>query len=256
MPAPSNTLTILTGASRGMGHAMAEQLLRQPGTGTLLCLSRQSSDALANLAWQHGKTLLQWQVDLADAPAVAARLQDWLLAQTDESWDEVRLINNAGVIPPIAPLAHTAAADIAQGLRVGLEAAMVLSAVFLHATGHWPMPRKLLNISSGLGRYPMASQAVYCAAKAGIDHFSRCVALEEAQHPNGAKVCALAPGVVATDMQQQLRSAAPKDFPDVQKFIGLHATGSLQSPAAAAALVLARLAREDFGNEPIADVRK
>ena len=42
--------------------------------------------------------------------------------------------------------------------------------------------------------------AAYCAAKAGMDHFSRCVALEEALRPNGAKVCSLAPGVIATDM--------------------------------------------------------
>jgi benzil reductase ((S)-benzoin forming) len=113
------------------------------------------------------------------------------------------LINNAGVIPRIGPLQDADAADLAHALRVGLEAPMQLTAAFLHATQSWPGARKVLNISSGLGRRPMASQSAYCAAKAGMDHFTRCLALEEAAKPHGAKVCSLAPGVIDTDMQVQ-----------------------------------------------------
>ena len=140
-------------------------------------------------------------------------------------------------------------------LRVGLEAPMALSAAFVGATQAWPMPRKVLNISSGLGRYPMASQAGYCAAKAGMDHFTRCLALDEAPLPNGARVCSLAPGVIDTDMQVQLRGAAGEAFPDHAKFLQLKAQGQLSSPAQAAVQVLRFLARPDFGREPVADVR-
>jgi NAD(P)-dependent dehydrogenase (short-subunit alcohol dehydrogenase family) len=140
-------------------------------------------------------------------------------------------------------------------LRVGLEAPMALSAAFVGATQAWPMPRKVLNISSGLGRFPMASQAGYCAAKAGMDHFTRCLALDEAPLPNGARVCSLAPGVIDTDMQVQLRGAAGEAFPDQAKFLQLKAQGQLSSPAQAAEQVLRFLARPDFGREPVADVR-
>jgi NAD(P)-dependent dehydrogenase (short-subunit alcohol dehydrogenase family) len=101
----------------------------------------------------------------------------------------------------------------------------------------------------------MASQAPYCAAKAGMDHFTRCVALEEAQQPNGAKVCSLAPGVIDTDMQVQLRGADPARFPDIGNFTGMKEKGMLASPQDAAAKVLAFLARSDFGSNPVADVR-
>ena len=101
----------------------------------------------------------------------------------------------------------------------------------------------------------MASQALYCAAKAGMDHFTRCVALEEAGRPNGAKLCSLAPGVIDTDMQVQLRGADAGQFPDVGNFIGLKEKGLLTSTAEAAARVLAILARPDFGANPVADVR-
>ena len=198
-------LTILTGASRGMGLAMAEQLL-QPGH-TLLCISRHANPSLATLAESQGATLIQWTEDLAQGAAVSRQLDAWLTSQADAGFASTTLINNAGVIPRIAPLSQSDADDLAQALRVGLEAPMQLSAAFLRATDNWPIPRKVLNISSGLGRRPMASQSAYCAAKAGMDHFTRCLALDEALKPNGAKVCALSPGVIDTDMQVQLRGA-------------------------------------------------
>ena len=68
----------------------------------------------------------------------------------------------------------------------------------------WPLPRKLLLVSSGLGRRAMAGSASYCAAKAGLDHLARAVALEQAALPQGARIVSLAPGVIDTDMQLSL----------------------------------------------------
>jgi NAD(P)-dependent dehydrogenase (short-subunit alcohol dehydrogenase family) len=246
-------LTLITGASRGMGLAMARQLL-QSGHD-LVCLSRHPNPALAEAAAAAGRACEQWPADLARAEAAAARLEGWLMQRGDAGLASVTLINNAGVIPRIAPLAEIPAGELADAMRVDLEAPMLLTGAFLRATANWKIPRKVLNISSGLGRRAMASQAAYCAAKAGMDHFTRCVALEEAGSSNGAKVCSLAPGVIDTDMQVQLRSADPANFPDREGFVGLKQQNVLSSPEDAAARVLAFLARPDFGSQPVADVR-
>ena len=246
-------LTLLTGSSRGMGLAMARQLLEPERL--LVCMARHTSEPLAAQAAAHGAGLAQWTLDLAQPVAAAARLSDWLQAQSADRFASATLINNAGTIPPIAPLSGSDPAALAQALRVGLEAPMLLTAVFLGATESWGVPRKVLNISSGLGRRAMASQAAYCAAKAGMDHFTRCLALDEARKPQGARVCALAPGVIDTDMQTQLRSAGAAQFPDQHNFAQLKAGGQLTSPANAAARVLAWLERADFGDAPVADVR-
>lgn len=243
-------LTILTGASRGMGLAMAEQLL-QAGHH-LVCISRQANALLVAPA---GSTLEQWQVDLADSLPVAQRLGAWLQQQNPAQWTSVSLINNAGTLAQLVPLREADAADLAQALRVGLEAPMQLTAAFLGATLGWPGLRRVLNISSGLGRRAMAASAAYCAAKAGMDHFTRCVALDEAGQANGAKVCSLAPGVIDTDMQAQLRGADASAFADQGAFANLHRNGQLTSPGDAAARVLAYLKGTDFGSEPVADVR-
>ena len=246
-------LYILTGGSRGMGLSMAQHILQQGHH--LLSIARTANAALPALAQQHQAQLQQWQHDLAQPAPVAQRLLDWLQQQDPAHYARVVLINNAGVIPPIAPLADSDWDAVAQALRVGLEAPMLLTSAFLRASADWATPRQVLNISSGLGRRALASQATYCAAKAGLDNFSASVALDEARKPNGAKVCALAPGVIDTDMQVQLRSAGSTDFPDVERFAQLHSSGALTSAPEAAARVLAWLEREDFGQPVLADVR-
>jgi len=248
-----NTLVILTGASKGMGQAMARQLLQ--ANVRLLCISRNTDDSLTKAAEKHGTFLEQWSADLSDGAGVAARLSTWLSALDSSQLKNATLINNAGVIGPLAPTQDNDPLQLAYALRVGLEAPIQLCAAFLSATQHWTAQRKVLNISSGLGRRPMASSAAYCAAKAGMDHFTRCVALEEALRLQGAKVCSLAPGVIDTNMQTDLRSADPLAFPDQGNFAGLHAQGQLTSPEDAAQRVLAYLERADFGSQAVADVR-
>lgn len=246
-------LFIITGASRGMGLAMAEQLLQ--AQHTLVCLSRHSNDLLTQQAQMQHCALTQLTVDLQDGVTSAAVLKDALSRYAPPHFSSVTLINNAGVIPLIAPLSDSDPVELARALRVDLEAPLLLCSAFLKATLVWPATKKILNISSGLGRRPMASQAAYCAAKAGMDHFTRCLALDEARKANGAKVCSLAPGVIDTDMQQQLRSASATDFPDQGGFLSLKTSGQLTSPADAATRVLGWLARPDFGMQPVADVR-
>lgn len=251
-------LYVLTGASRGLGLAMAQELLSPQHH--VVCLSRQRQDDLQTLADERGATLEQWHVDLSKPVPAAAQLGNWLAQQDAAQWAGATLINNAGVIPTVTALSQCPAPEVSQALRVGLEAPMLLMQAFLGSTlawvqAGWRGPRKVLNISSGLGRRAMAAQAPYCAAKAGMDHMSRCVALDEAQLPHGAKVVSLAPGVIDTDMQVQLRSASAAHFPDHERFVELQTQGYLTSPSEAARRVLAYLAQPSFGDTPVDDVR-
>ncbi|MCU0966740.1 MAG: SDR family NAD(P)-dependent oxidoreductase [Burkholderiaceae bacterium] len=242
-------LTVLTGASRGLGLAMARQCLE--AGHRVLTISRRP----AELASPAGAELEQWSADLIEPAPVAARLQAWLAAIDPITLASATLVNNAGVISQPAPLGSVSYDDLSRALRVGLEAPTLLSAAFLRATAAWPLPRKLLLVSSGLGRRAMAGSACYCAAKAGLDHLARAVALEQAARPHGARIVSLAPGVIDTDMQVQLRGADPVLFPERKRFLDLQADGQLDSPAQAAAKVLRYLARADFGANPVADVR-
>ena len=153
-PATADTLTIITGASRGLGEAMALALLRQPHN-SVLHIARSHSDSLAQAAAEHHNELEQWQCDLSEPQPVAQRLRQWLQQLPAGQYAELRLINNAASQPAqIAALADTDWGDISRTLRVGLEAPMVLTSAFLQgsrALAAQGVRCKVLNISSSAG---------------------------------------------------------------------------------------------------------
>ena len=252
LPRTTKHLTIITGASKGLGLAMAMRLLGPDHA--LLCISRSTSSALAVEAGLRGAPLQQLSFDLADSPAAATHMRSWLGAQEIGALSTATLINNAGTVGRPGPLEQADPDDLVCSLRVGLEAPLVLTAAFLHATRDWRVLRKVLNISSGLGRHAIAGQGSYCAAKAGMDHFSRAVAAEEAARPHGARIVSLAPGAIDTDMQVVLRQTDAALLPDRSHYERLKAEGRLDAPDGAAEKVLRFLNRADFGNVAVAGI--
>ncbi len=252
---PIATLVIVTGASRGLGRALAAQYLAEGAF--VLGLARQSS---AELRPSGAGGLEQWQVDLADPLPVAARLGAWLADVERRAGGQlparVRVIHNAALLAEPADIADSDPGELARSLRVGLEAPVALTAAFLRATAPWTAAdRRVLFVSSGLGRRALGGNGAYCAQKAGLDHFARALALEEGARPHGARVASVAPGIVDTDMQRQLRGADPKRFAAQPQFDDWHRSGALDSPATAAAKVIALLERADYGDNPVTDVR-
>ncbi len=230
-------LYVITGSSRGLGAGLVRQLA-QPGH-TVIGIARNADPALP---------AEQWTLDLADPLPAAERLQAWL--RSHGGWASATLINNAALLSAPGPLAATDLGQLSAALRVGLEAPALLSRVFLAETTAVPT-RRVLNISSGLGRRAMAGSAGYCAVKAGLDHLSRALALEEPD----VGVVSLAPGVIDTDMQVQLRGADPARFPEQTRFQGLKDGGQLQTADDTAAAIVRFLMRPDFGKTVVADIR-
>jgi benzil reductase ((S)-benzoin forming) len=259
MNSPKRHLYIISGSSRGLGLALARQLLTS-ADHQVLGIARRDNEALYGLAASNGSGLLQWRQDLANPLPAAQGLKQWLQSQPLAGYASLTLINNAGAVTAPAAVQDSSLAELSSALRVGAEAALLLSAAFLDACRQVPGELRVLNISSGLGRRAMAGTAAYCAAKAAMDHLSRAMALDEAHRASqglkAARIVSLAPGVIDTDMQVQLRTASPAGFPDQGRFAALKAEQQLTSPEGAAAAVLRFLARPDFGDQVIADVRE
>jgi len=196
-----------------------------------------------------------WCVDLAEPAAVAARLEAWIAQRRTTADGGATLVNNAGVLGPVGPVDAGSPEAIAAALRIDLEAPILLTRAFLRATSDANGPRRIVQVSSGAGRNAYAGWSIYGAAKAGLDHFARAVALDEAQRRNPARIVSLAPGVIDTAMQAELRDSDPAGFPELPRFLALHAKGQLTTPEAAATRLLAFLDRPDFGAKPVADAR-
>ena len=247
----SDTIVILTGASRGIGAAMARGLAK-PGT-RLITLARREDPELAAYARSQEAQLEQLSVDLSDLNAAEAAAQR-ICASLPRDARRYLLINNAGTVHPVAGTdALVDGAAIATAFNLNVSAVMLLTARFLAAVEDLKADRRVLNISSGAGRNPNAGWGVYCATKAALDMYSRVV--KEEQGEGGARVVSLAPGIVDTDMQAAIRSSDPKSFPALAKFQDFHASGKLSAPANVASRILAYLDREDFGTTEIDDIR-
>ncbi len=235
-------LAIVTGHSRGLGRALALQL-HADGWQVLGLARHWAAELPAGIE--------QWRLDLADPLPAAERLQAFLAAQKPT---QALLINNAALVTEPGPVETVSLAALSASVRVGLEAVLLLSAAFVGALRTCP-DKRIVHISSGLGRRAMAGAAPYCAVKAGMDHLSRAMAMDEARQAQPARIVSLAPGIIDTDMQVQLRSGDPDKFPERDRFAEFKASGALETPEAVAAKVLAFAARADFGQEPVGDVR-
>ncbi|HVR32191.1 MAG TPA: SDR family NAD(P)-dependent oxidoreductase, partial [Acidimicrobiia bacterium] len=117
---------------------------------------------------------------------------------------------------------------------------------FLRAVNSRRMPATLVMITSRVARTAYPGWSAYCAGKAAMDHWVRTVGAEQAIRL-GAKVVAVAPGVVDTPMQAEARSTDQADFPDVHRFRKLAADGDLADPADVARRKRAVVAGLDSG---------
>lgn len=244
----ASTVAVITGASRGLGHALAGQLLSSGAR--VITLARNRSSALDEVAAQHNGRLQQLQADLSQAASIetAAGLMSAALPG-----DATRylLVNNAGTVDPVSLSdALFDASAIERAFNLNVTAAMVLAAAFLRTTPA-TADRRILNISSGAGRKPTRGWPVYCATKAALDHYTRVLAEENP----GLRVAALAPGVVDTAMQEHIRGSDRKQFPDLDRFLQLHEHGQLASPDAVAKKILHHVAGDAFGRAVLDDIR-
>ena len=136
------------------------------------------------------------------------------------------LINNAGIVEPIAPLGRQGAAAIARAVTVNISAALILANAFAAASTNIA-DRRIIHISSGAGRNAYSGWSVYCATKAALDHHANGV--REDSLP-GLKIESLAPGVIDTDMQSSIRATSEEDFTLRSRFVELKTSGALASP--------------------------
>jgi NAD(P)-dependent dehydrogenase (short-subunit alcohol dehydrogenase family) len=237
---------IVTGHSRGLGSALANALLAQGAS--VLGLSRASD---AGLAAAHPQALQQVPLDLADSRALADWLATGALARFTAGATRVLLVNNAGLVQPIGPLGRQPGAAIAHAVALNVSAPLVLADALVAVTAGCG-DRRIVHISSGAARNPYAGWSVYCATKAALDMHARAVQLDAVA---GLRVASLAPGVIDTDMQAQIRASAEGDFPLRERFEALKRDGQLASADDVARRLVAHVLSDAFGADPTPDLR-
>ena len=195
-----NDLAFVTGASRGIGRAIALELGRRGarvvGTATSAAGAQAIGDAFAAAGVQGRGVVL----DVADAAAVDACLKD---VEAQDGTPSI-LVNNAGVTRD-GLLVRMSAEDWQVVIETDLSAVYRTCKAVLR--GMMKARRgRIVNIASVVGVMGNAGQANYAAAKAGMIGFSKSLAREVGSR--GITVNVVAPGFVVTDMTDALGEAA------------------------------------------------
>lgn len=254
---------ILTGASRGLGAALA-RCLPQAGDW-LITLERQPDALLQAWAQQHHVVLRQHRCDLSEPSGQAANGPDAIITNTVASLPadctRIVLVNNAGRVQPIGMSEHRTAAEVARAINLNLTTVIVscdalINAVRRRYAGQQAPDVRILNVSSGAGRRAASGWAVYCATKAGLDNFSASLALDLQHQGQQIRVESMAPGIVDTDMQAEIRAQDESQHPSVEMFRAFKRDGALASAEQTAAKMAQHLMSDAFGNTVLTDIRQ
>jgi benzil reductase ((S)-benzoin forming) len=240
----SRPLVFVTGGSSGIGRALVETM---PWPGArVLNLSRRPSSGTEHVA-----------VDLA-TPAGWQQAADCFASELARFDGELAvLVQAAGTLTPIRFAGEGDAALYRSNVLLNSAAPQILGDAFLRALHAGPAGTSgwLLCIGSGASRNAYEGWSGYCAGKAATDHWVRTAGAEQARRGDRCRLLCVAPGVVATPMQAEIRATAARDFPDVEHFHELHRDGALRDPHEVARELWA-LRERGLANGAVIDLRR
>src|SRR5699024_3329010 len=180
-------VAVISGGTRGIGYAVAEQLR---GEYDLVILGRDSQ-RLTQAGEELGARICA--VDLSDLASIETALTELGLARVDV------LLHAAGILHT-GPLAETTNEQFMQSFAVNVAAIAAITRVLLPALE--AARGRVVMINSGSGKRGSATSAVYTTTKFALNGLTECLRLDLA--PKGIRISTIAPGRTDTDMQRQL----------------------------------------------------
>jgi benzil reductase ((S)-benzoin forming) len=235
-------LVFVSGASRGIGRALA---LSVPWPGArVIGISRGAAPGLEHCP-----------ADLADPAGwelVAAHFERELRGFAGE---RAVFVHAAGTLEPIGFAGEEDAAAYRREVLLNSASPQVLGDAFLRALRGTQAAGQIVMISSGAARSVYQGWSAYGAGKAAVDHWVRTVGAEQERRGGRVRVLSVAPGIVATAMQEEIRATPSARFPEVARFVELHRAGELRDAAEVAREIWALLERP-LANGAVLDLRE
>jgi benzil reductase ((S)-benzoin forming) len=224
----------VTGASRGLGRAIADRLLQDPDN---IVVGVARGEGIEHERYRHHR------LDLSDVAAVQA-----FTFEPHAEAAKVTLVNNAGRLV-VDELGQVDAQSIVEVCNVNLVAPFLLTNAFVRAYRGVSCPRVVLNIASGAGRAAVPGVSTMCVTKAGLDMLSRVLVEEQTLTGDGIQVFSVSPGLVDTDMYAVGIEAADPARPARGVMAGRLRSQQAAAPAVVAEKLCRLLERSDLPSE-------
>tara|TARA_R110001592_G_scaffold111347_2_gene308327 strand:+ start:3916 stop:4632 length:717 start_codon:yes stop_codon:yes gene_type:complete len=231
----------ITGTSKGLGKAITEKLLKDENN---FVFGYSRNNVITHKNYYHKL------IDLNNLEALK-KIQFPEL----QNPEKVILVNNAGTVGDINHVGAMNNDQIIACYNINLIAPSIITNNFVSAYKSLPNEKLIVNISSGAGKSAIDGWSTYCSAKAGIDMFSKVFAEEIKIDNTNFKVLSLAPGIIDTGMQTQIRNASKEGFSNIDRFIEYKQNGDLASAEETANNIIRFLSEQELQQETICSVR-
>jgi benzil reductase ((S)-benzoin forming) len=224
-------LVFITGGSSGIGAAMARVV---PYSDVrVINISRRELDG-----YDH------FEADLAD-PAAWRGVADLFAREIkDFNGERIVFVHSAGTLQPIGFAGEVPTDAYTKQVLLDSASPQVLGDAFLRAARETRAECHIVMISSGAAFTVFEGWSAYCAGKAAMDQWVRTAGAEQARRGDRCRLLAVAPGIVETAMQREIRAASSEDFPSVGRFVDVHAKNQARDPEEAAREIWSLLERK------------
>jgi benzil reductase ((S)-benzoin forming) len=236
---------IITGASKGLGKAIAKLYLQK--NYQVISLSRSQSEDL--------KGIEQIPCDLSKIDEAELIFKNILKEVINSNPESITLINNAGSLGEIHTLEEISIESIKDTVTINYTAPLLLSSIFIKETEGLAISKKIRTISSGAANGAYHGWSVYCSTKSAVDSFTKVIGVEQVTADNPIHSISIYPGVIDTGMQKQIRNSSEKAFSNVERFKAMKENNELASPESVAELIYKIDNDLSIGNGEIVDVR-
>lgn len=233
----------ITGTSRGIGKVLAELLLKHENN-VIFGISRTCT--IKNENYKHIFADFTNDIEVKK-----------IEFENFENPQKIVLINNSGFLGEVKTFGKKTNEILSKTFYINILAPMILMNKFIFQYQKLEAERIILNISSGAARYPIASWSEYCATKAALDMASKVADKEQKElfGENSIKVFSVAPGIVDTKMQDEIREKSEDDFPKVEVFKGYKVNNQLDNPKNTAESLLKIIENSEKYSDVCLDIR-
>lgn len=230
----------ITGTSRGLGNTLAIELLSKGAK--VIGIGRNSS--IVHLNYHHVFA------DLSRIEQIKS-----LNISFEDSSENLILINNAAQLGKVVPFQKLSEEEVIETTHLNFLAPLLLIKKFLNLQCNDSVGKYVINIGTGAANQPIDGWSLYCSTKAGLAMFSKVVHLEDSLDRAACKIVDLAPGILDTDMQKEIRNAKQSDFSNVEKFVNYKEANALQSAKLTADVIIRNFDSLFNNNSPSESIR-